>query len=107
MILPSDLVTWLKLIGALATGVGSILLAWRVKEILKWVVYCLVAHDQSITQLRRLASNQPQTDNIVEGVPKHLLHVESKLGFVLLIFGLLLLGAGMLCNAATYFLGSK
>ena len=107
MSLPSDIVTWLKLLGALTTGAGSILLAWRVKEILKWVVYCLVAHEQSITQLRRLASNQPQTDNIVEGVPKHLLDVESKLGFVLLVLGFLMLGAGMFCNAATYLLGAK
>ncbi len=64
-----------KLIGAGAIGVGSILLAWRVKTILKWVVYCLVAHEQSISQLRRLADNQPQTDNIVEGVTKHLLDI--------------------------------
>jgi hypothetical protein len=46
--------------------------------------------------LRRVASNQPQTEPIVEGVPKHLLDVESKLGFVLLVLGLLLLGVGML-----------
>lgn len=107
MSLPSDIVTWLKLLGAIATGTGSILLAWRVKEILKWVVYCLVAHDEAITQLRLLASNCPQTDKIAEGVPKHLLDVESKLGFVLLILGFLMLGLGMFCNAATYLLGAK
>ena len=107
MSLPIDLVTWLKLLGAVAAGSGSVLLAWRVKEILKWVVYSLVTHEQSITQLRLIAENKPQTDNIVEGVTKHLLNVESKLGFVLLVAGLLLLGAGMLCNAATYLLGAK
>lgn len=106
MNLPADPVTWLKLIGSVASGVGAILLAWRVKEILKWVVYCLVAHEQSISELRRVASNQQQTEPIVEGVPKHLLDVESKLGFVLLIGGFLFLGVGMLCNAATYVLSA-
>jgi len=106
MSIPSDPITWLKLIGAVATGIGSILLAWRAREILKWVVYCLVAHEQSLSELRKLASGQPQTDAIVEGVTKHLLDIQSKLGFCLLILGFLLLAAGMLCNAATYLLVS-
>lgn len=49
------------------------------------------------------ASGQPVTRN-VEGVTKHLLDVESKLGLVLLVLGFLSLGVGMLCNAATYLL---
>lgn len=53
---PSDLAAWLNAIGAVSVGAGSILLAWRVKEILKWVVYCLVAHEQSIEQLSNLAA---------------------------------------------------
>jgi hypothetical protein len=103
MNIPSNPATWLKIAGAVSTGVGSILLAWRVKEILKWVVYCLLAHEQFITQLRLLASSKPQTGNIVEGVTEHLLNVESKLGIVLLVLGFLLLGVDMLCNATTYF----
>ena len=94
---------YLKTIGAVAAGLGSILLAWRVKEILKWVVYCLVAHEQSIDQLTKHAANQTQTQPIVTGVTTHLLDVQSKLGLVLLVAGFLLLGIGMLCNAATYF----
>ena len=106
MNLPTDPITWLKVIGAISTGTGSMLLAWRVKQILKWILYCLVAHEQSITQLRRIASNQEQTDPIVEGVTKHLLDVESKLGLALLVLGFLFLGCGMLCNAATYLLAA-
>lgn len=106
MNLPSNPVTWLKLIGALSSGAGSLVLAWRVKELLKWVVYCLVAHEQSITQLRKIASNQPQTEPLVEGVPKHLLKIQDKLGLALLIVGFSLLGVGMLCNAATHLFGS-
>lgn len=101
-----DLVTWLKVIGAIASGIGAILLAWRASKILKWVVLCLVAHEQSITQLKNLASNQDQTDPIVLGMTKHLLDIESKLGIFLLILGLTLLGIGMLCNAVTYIIAS-
>lgn len=101
-----DLVTWLKVIGAIASGIGAILLAWRASKILKWVVLCLVAHEQSITQLKNLASNQDQTDPIVLGMTKHLLNIESKLGIFLLILGLTLLGIGMLCNAVTYIIAS-
>ncbi len=102
MHLPTDIATWLKLGGALATGSGSLLLAWRVKTILKWIVYCLVAHETSIGQLRRIASGDPQTEPVVERVTKHLLDIQDKSAFALLIFGFVLLGAGMLSNAATY-----
>lgn len=105
MYLPTDLITWLKVIGAVSSAAGALLLAWRVKKILQWVVYCLVAHEQSITQLRRITSNQAQTDPIIEGFTTHLLDVESKLGLMLLVLGFLSLGVGMLCNAATYLLG--
>lgn len=101
---PTDITTWLKLAGALFTGAGSLLLAWRVKTILKWVVYCLVAHEGSITQLRRVASGDSQTAPVVEGVTKHLLDIQSRLAFVFLISGFFMLGIGMLANAATYLL---
>lgn len=106
MNLPSDPIVLLKIAGALAAGLGSILLAWRVKEILKWVVYCLVAHEQSIEQLTNIAANQNQTEPIVKGVTKHLLDVESKLSIILLVTGFALLGIGMLCSAASFLLGS-
>jgi len=80
VLIPDDVATWLKIIGAVSTAVGSILLAWRVKEILKWVVYCLVAHEQSLEQVRRRLSNQQQTEPMVWGVSKHLLDIESRLG---------------------------
>lgn len=101
---PSDVTAWLKLVGAVATGAGSLLLAWRVKTILKWVVYCLVAHERSIIQLRKLASGDSQAEPIVEGITQPLLDIETKLGFLLLVLGFLLLGVGMLANAATYVL---
>lgn len=104
MYLPTDLITWFKVIGAVSTAAGSLLLAWRVKKILQWVIYCLVAHEQSITQLRRITSNQAQTAPMVEGITRHLLDVESKFGLILLVLGFISLGIGMLCNAVTYLL---
>jgi hypothetical protein len=106
MHLPTDISTWLKVVGALSVGIGSLLLAWRVKAILQWVVYCLVAHEQSIEQLAKLAANQQQTQPIVGCLTKHLLDIESKLGLVLLVMGFLLLGVGMFSNAASFFVGS-
>lgn len=103
MLMPDDVATWLKIIGAVSTAVGSILLAWRVKEILKWVVYCLVAHEQSLEQVRQRLSNQQQTEPMVGGVTKHLLDIESRLGVALLVIGFIFLALGMLATAASFF----
>ena len=102
MNLPSDPVIWLKVVGAGSTAAGSILLALRVRILLKWVVFCLVAHEQAITQLRKMAANRQQDHPIVEGVTRHLLDLQSKVGIILLVLGFLLLGIGMLCNMVTY-----
>lgn len=105
MCLPNDIMKGLKVVGAALTGVGSILLAWRVYEILKWVVYCLVTHEDSINKLRDFANNTRNKPVIVGGVTTHLIDVESK-GYILLIVGFLLLGVGMLCNMITYLFGA-
>ena len=103
MNIPTNPIVWLKIAGSASSAIGSILLAWRVKSILDWVVYCLVAHEQSISQLRKITSNQHQDFPMIEGVAKHLLDVRSKLGLVLLVIGFLLLGIGMLSQATFYF----
>jgi len=103
VIIPEDISAWLKIAGAISTAIGSILLAWRVKEILKWVVYGLVAHEQSISQIGKILNNEQQTEPLVEGVTKHLIDVESKLGVFLLVLGLVLLAIGVLSTAASYF----
>jgi len=103
MVITCDIATWLKIIGAIFTAIGSILLAWRVKEIMKWVVYCLVAHEQSLIQVRKLLNKEQQTKPMVEGVTKHLLNIKSKLGVVLLVLGLVFLAIGMLATATSCF----
>ncbi|HCD36381.1 MAG TPA: hypothetical protein DEQ23_05015 [Chlorobium sp.] len=102
MLIQIDFITCLKSLGAILTASGSMLLAWRVKSILDWVVNTLVAHEQSITQLRKILSGVPQDEALIEGVTKHLLDVQSKVGLSLLVSGFILLGLGMLFQAASY-----
>lgn len=97
--------TILKAVGAGMSGLGSILLAWRVKSILTWVVYCIVAHDASIEQLRRILNSEQQTSPIIEGTSVHLLETQDKVGFIFLVGGFLLLGIGMLLNMASILCG--
>lgn len=68
-----DIQTFLKIARTGMTGFGSILLAWRVKSILKWVVYCIVAHEVTIQQLQRVVTNQPQTQPFINDTTVHLL----------------------------------
>ena len=103
MHLPADFPTWLKAIGSISSGFGSMILAWRASKILKWVVYCLVSHEQSIQQLIKIIRNEQQTEKIIIGTAKHLIDIESKIGLYLLVLGLVLLGLGMFSNAASFF----
>lgn len=98
-----DLSTWMKIGGAFAAGIGSLLLAWRVQQLLKWVVLALVTHERSIEVLLDLPTSQsPLQREAVVGAVRHLLDIEQKLGFGLLVFGLALLGLGMISNAASF-----
>jgi hypothetical protein len=96
--------TILKIIGAFSTGTGSILLAWRVKVLLEWITYAIIAHETSIIQLIKILGGQPQTHPTITGTPVHLLKIQDKLGLYLLIGGFMLLGLGMLANGISYFL---
>lgn len=37
-------IIWFKILGAIFTASGSIVLSWRAKAILEWVKHCLVAN---------------------------------------------------------------
>lgn len=103
MHLPDDLSTWLRLVGGIAAAAGSLLLAWRASQLLKWIVLTLVTHERSIEALLDLPSPRSnlQREAIV-GAVQHLLNIEQKLGFRLLVLGLVLLGLGMLSNALSF-----
>jgi hypothetical protein len=98
-----EIVPYLKLAGAACSSLGAILLAWRVRSILKWVVNALVTHEHSLEQHRLLLSGKPQTEPTVSGVTKHLLNIQNGIGLFLLIAGFALLGIGMASNALVYF----
>jgi hypothetical protein len=103
MVLPTDLTSWLNILGAVSTSLGSVILAWRAKVILTWVKYSLVAHEITIQQLIRKANREHQTMPAIEGSVSQLLKIEDKLGVVLLVIGFLLLALGMLLKAVSYF----
>lgn len=63
----------------------------------------LVAHENSISQFRRILSNEEQTQAITERTVVHLLDIENKLGVALLVAGFVFLGLGILANAASFF----
>jgi hypothetical protein len=106
MSLPENTASWFKLLGNIFAGSGSLLLAWRARLILKWVVNALVVHEGSISQLRRVLDGEPQSGAVVEGVTTHLLRFEKEPGAVLLVLGLSLLGIGMLCQAGSLLFGA-
>jgi len=93
---------WLKLIGSLLIGTGSILLAIRVKKILDWIVYSVVAHEISIQQIQRIIEGKLQTQPISNNVTKHLLSTIDGIGIWLLVLGFSLFGLGNLLVALTY-----
>lgn len=93
-----EIIVYLKIASTALTGAGSILLAWRIKEIVKWVSLALNAHEISISMLRKVASGETQDFPVVEGSVKHLNDIENKLGTKLLIAGFACLGFGMLFN---------
>lgn len=94
-----EIITYVKLAGTVSTGLGSILLAWRIKEIVKWVSLSLNAHEISIDMMKKSISEESQDFPIVSGTVKHLNDIESKLGTKLLIAGFGCLGIGMILNA--------
>jgi hypothetical protein len=87
-----------KLAGSALTGIGSIVLAWRIKQIVKWVALALSAHEISIDVLMKRMNGQQQQFPVVQGVVKHLNDIENTLGTKLLIAGFGCLGVGMLLN---------
>ncbi len=101
MTMPPDLASWAKLLGTLLSATGSALLSWRVRVLQKWIVNSLVAHEESISQLRKLAAGEPQSAPIIHGVTHHLAKVDKNQGDPLLRLGFLLLAVGMALTATS------
>jgi hypothetical protein len=96
--------TVLKITGSGLSGFGSLVLAWRIRSIIKWITFSLVAHEVTLVQIRLKLEGKPQTENFVEGVPKHLLNFQESVGFYFLITGFVCLGMGMILNTIHFLL---
>lgn len=94
----------LKVVGGGFSGVGSLILAYRGYVIFNWVKYTLFAHEKSIDALASAIYNiEPVYDGkIIMGSLDQLLKLEDKLGFWLLIVGIVMFGIGMLATAISY-----
>lgn len=99
---PSELPVILKLLGALLAGLGSLVLAWRVKKLLTAIVDCLLTHDMSIKELLARANGGRQTMPAVVGMASVVLDIQDKIGLRLLVVGFVLFGVGLLCTALSY-----
>lgn len=67
----------LKLIGPLLTGVGSLLLAWRVKKILDALVLAQLAAETNFQSLAAFLGDQTQDLKIVGGLDSHVKKVNA------------------------------
>ena len=83
-------------IGAILNVVGSILLAIRVKMLLKWICLVLDAHEMSITALTQLVNQPRNTVPMVSGMTVHLNNVIKKEGSWLLVLGFFFIFVGVI-----------
>lgn len=102
MTLPDDISTWLRVIGLILSGLGSLILAWRVKGILDSVVNCLVAHDYSLEAINDVINKGHTKHHLVLRSTVHLLNKLDKFGVITLVLGFASLGLGMLTSAAAF-----
>lgn len=98
---PTDIATWLKLVGWLSTGLGSLVLAWRLKTLLTSVKNAMIAHEHAIGVLFGRFKND-EKNPIMFGYALEAAEFEDKLGLVLFVLGLVLIGLGQLAAAASY-----
>lgn len=75
----------LRILAAISSVAGSVLLAWRVKGILEALSLVAQAHEANIAQLMRPGGNIVHFGNSTA-------HVERAKGMWLLVIGFLLLG---------------
>lgn len=77
----------LKGIGAVASVIGSGLLAWRVSGILRALAFVAKMHDSNIVELTKISGDIVIATNSIS-------HVERAQKLGLLVFGFILLGLG-------------
>ena len=91
-------------IGTTLTVVGSIVLAWRVKIILDWVYYSIVAHEASITAITEKLEGRQQSLPVITGTVVHLSNTKDITGTKLLRLGFILIGLGVAIQLLSIYL---
>lgn len=94
----------IKLLGPLLTGIGSILLAWRVKKILDALILAQSAAETNFRSLAAFLDHQIQDLKIVGGLDEQV-ERSHRFSILLLVVGFLLIAAGAFISAYAVWAG--
>lgn len=99
-----ELSAWFKILGAILTALGSILLAWRAYQISRLVKSVLDAHEISLQALLEFIETGTNKTPFLANMGKHHENYENGIGFKLVIAGFSGLALGAVSNAISYFI---
>lgn len=85
-------------VGTVLNVIGSVLLAVRVKMLLKWIGLVLNAHEMGIVALMDFIERGTNRTPVITGMTEHLDRINDTTGQRLLILGFLMIGAGVICQ---------
>lgn len=96
-----SIISWF---GTSLTVIGSIVLAWRVKIILDWVHYSIVAHEASLIAIVEKIERRQQFFPVITGTNIHLSNAINVTGTKLLVLGFVLIGLGIAVQLLSIYL---
>ena len=91
-------------IGTILNVGGSVLLAIRVKMLLKWIGLTLDAHEMSIASLGEIIQNGVQKTPLITGMNEQLGKINDNEGQKLLVGGSFLIFIGAICQIVGIYL---
>jgi len=94
-----------KILGPILTGVGSLVLAWRVKTILDALVLAQNAAEVNFRSISAFLQNKARDLPVVVGLDEHVARSQQQ-GFPLLIIGFLPIAAGGFMSGLAIWFGS-
>lgn len=93
-----------KTIGAILGSGGSILIAWRAYNILKWIKSTVDSHEISLTAITQVINREPQTVPMITGMTTHLDNYEKGWGIKLLVTGFIMIILGVIFTVISFWL---
>lgn len=94
----------IQLLGPLLAGIGSILLAWRVKKILDALILAQAAAETNFRSLAAFLDHQIHDLKIVSGLDEQV-EKSHRFGVLLLVVGFLLIAIGAFISAYAVWAG--